>query len=77
MIAEKVITLEQNLKKAANLVAAISSMSQPWYQGGTTYYQRKAKRDKLKCLRRSIKNLKRLTIVLDKQCKEGLRNNFR
>jgi hypothetical protein len=72
----KVITLNENIERAKNLVLSIKSLTNPQTYYGFGREVRKANGRKRQCLRNTIKNLKRLTEVISKQCQEGARDNF-
>ncbi len=66
------ITLRENIARAKNLINSIESLSNP-----NLYVNLKSDYHNKRHLRKTVKNFKRLTVVIEKQLNEGYRNNFK
>lgn len=63
------ITLKENIDKAKNLISAIDNLCNP-----DLYSNSKTRYDNEKHLRKTMKNFRRLSIVIDKQVKDAYRD---
>jgi ABC-type uncharacterized transport system involved in gliding motility auxiliary subunit len=66
------ISLKENIDKAKNLINAIDSLTNP-----DVYLNTRTRYANEKQLRKTMKNFRRLSVVIDKQVKEGSRNKFK
>lgn len=64
------ITLKENIDRAKNLINAIDSLCNP-----DLYSNSKTRYDNERQLRKTMKNFRRLSIVIDKQVQDAYRDN--